>query len=99
MLTIFQKAGLTCFHVRVQPRASRQRILGLHGDGLKVQLTAAPVDNRANQQLIEILSRALGVPKNHLSLTAGMKSKDKTVAVRGLSKERLRETLENLLKG
>lgn len=99
MLSVFEKSGRTCFHVWVQPKASRKGILGLHGNALKVQLTAPPVDNQANQQLLEILAKALGVSRTALSLTAGMRSKNKTVAVCGISPERLRELLEALLSG
>ncbi|HET9589232.1 MAG TPA: DUF167 domain-containing protein [Anaerolineales bacterium] len=68
--------------VRVTPRASRNEIVDLLDDGtIKVRLAAAPVDNEANQALIEFLADILGVPKSRLDIVAGATGRDKLVAV------------------
>jgi uncharacterized protein (TIGR00251 family) len=56
--------------VRLQPRASRSRIAGLHGSALKVCVTAPPVEGEANRALVELLR--------------GGASRNKTVLVRGV---------------
>ena len=49
------------FVVRVQPRASQSEVCGVHGDALKVRLTAPPVDGAANDALIELLADELDI--------------------------------------
>lgn len=68
--------------VRVTPRASRNEIVEMLDDGtIKVRLAAPPVDNEANQALIEFLSEILGVPKSRLDIVAGLTGRDKLIAV------------------
>ena len=68
--------------VRVTPRASRNEIVEMLEDGtIKVRLSAPPVDNEANEALIEFLADILGVPKSRLDIVAGATGRDKLVAV------------------
>ncbi len=69
--------------VRVLPRSSRKGI-EVVDDGIKVKLTAPPVDGAANEQLIEILSEALGIRKSAFRIIKGMSSKNKVVEVKGV---------------
>ena len=71
--------------VLVQPRASRARIGPVHGDRLKVAVTAPPVEGAANTALVELLARTLGVPRSRVDVVAGHGSRRKTVCVRGLT--------------
>ena len=47
--------------IHAQPRAALNQVVGLHGDAVKVRLTAPPVDGAANQALVQLLSMVLGV--------------------------------------
>ncbi len=69
--------------IRVVPRSSRKGI-EVMGDGIKVKLTAPPVDGAANEQLIEILSEALGIRKSSFRIVRGLSSKNKVVEVKGV---------------
>jgi uncharacterized protein (TIGR00251 family) len=70
--------------VRVQPRASRSELVGVHGNALRIRLAAPPVDGAANEQLVRLLARVLGVPPRMVTVTAGHASRQKTVTVRGV---------------
>ena len=71
--------------VRVQPRASRNRV-GEYRDGtLCVSVAAPPQDGRANAALLELLADALGVAKSRLSIRRGLSSRNKIVAVDGMA--------------
>lgn len=70
--------------VRVQPRASRTRVVGEHDGMLKIQLAAPPVDGEANAALLEFLAKELGVPRRQVTLAAGDTSRRKRVRVEGL---------------
>ncbi len=76
----WQGANLV-FNVFLQPRASKNSLLGLHDKALKISLTAPPVDGEANKQLIKFLSKLLGVKKSAIKIVSGEHSRYKRVSV------------------
>jgi len=68
--------------LRIQPRASREGIDGVHDGRLRVRVSSPPVDGAANESLIRILAHALGVPRRAVTLVRGEKNRDKEVIVR-----------------
>ncbi|MFV0280868.1 MAG: DUF167 family protein [Rhodoblastus sp.] len=91
--------GLTIF-ARLTPKGGRDAIDGIAilSDGrpvLKARVRAAPEDGKANAALVELLARALGVPRSSLRLTAGQTSRVKTVEIEGEA-QKLAEALEAL---
>jgi uncharacterized protein len=84
-LRIDDRGGSVRFSVRVQPRAARSEIVGLHGDALKVRLSAPPVDGAANVALVELLADALGVPRRCVRIVSGATSRGKVVEVDGVN--------------
>ncbi len=83
--------------VRVQPRASRNRIAGVHGGRLKLQVTAPPVDGAANRAVVELLAEALALPRRLVEVVSGASSREKTVAV-AADAGQLRERLQSLVE-
>lgn len=79
--------------IKVQPRSSDCKIIGIHNGALKVKLRSPPLDGRANEELIELLARQIGISKSRISLIAGDKSKNKIVFVEGLTKEQANTVL------
>jgi uncharacterized protein (TIGR00251 family) len=73
------------FAVRVQPRASRSEIVGVHGDAMKVRLSAPPVDGAANEALVELIANVLGVGRRAVRIVSGETSRSKVVEVEGVS--------------
>ena len=69
------------FRVHVQPRSSRNQVVGEHGDALKVKLTAPPVEGAANAACVAFMAEALGLPKSALTIVAGLTGRRKTLAV------------------
>lgn len=69
-------------NVRVQPRASRDEIVGPHGErALKIRITAPPVDGKANTHLIRFLAKAFGVPRSQINLIGGESSRTKRLSI------------------
>lgn len=79
MLTVAGKALRIA--VRVQPRASRDRVVGCHGSALKVQVAAPPVEGAANRAVVELLAQWLGVPRRALRVVRGESGREKVVEV------------------
>lgn len=67
--------------LRIQPRASRDEISGLHGERLKVRITAPPVDGAANAHLLAFLAKTFGVAKSKVTLLAGETGREKRVRI------------------
>ena len=84
MLDIRQDKGGASFAVKVAPRASQNKISQIADGALKVRLTAPPVDGAANQALVKLLAKALGLSKSKVRVIKGFKSRDKRVLVEGL---------------
>lgn len=72
------------FAVRLQPRASRNAIVGEMGDALKIALTAPPVEGKANQACIEFLANLLKVPRSSVTIASGESSRNKVIRIAGL---------------
>lgn len=68
----------------VVPGASRRRVLGAHGDRLRVAVTAPPEAGKANRQVTELLAEAVGVPPRQVRVVRGSTSRVKDVEVIGV---------------
>lgn len=79
------KDGKVSFVVRVQPRAGRDEIAGEYQNGLKIRLTAPPLDNRANEALRKLLAARLNVPLAAVRIAAGERSRTKRIEILGVT--------------
>ena len=79
--------------IRIQPRASRNAIVGLHAQSVRIRLTAPPVDGAANEALVSFLAERLGVPAAAVDLVRGHASRNKVVEVTGLAPEEVARRL------
>jgi len=64
-------------HVRVQPKARANAVKGWHGAALRVSVTAAPEDGKANRAVIELLAETFDVAPSSIDLVRGAASRDK----------------------
>jgi uncharacterized protein (TIGR00251 family) len=71
--------------VKAQPRSSKAGVDGLLGDAVKVRVRCAPVDGKANKELIETVAEAFGVPRSAVVLKSGETSKTKRMVLCGVS--------------
>jgi hypothetical protein len=85
--------------VRVKPRAKRAALLGWHGGALKVAVRAAPERGHANDELLALLGRALGLPTDALRIVAGTGSPDKRLRISGLDAAELQRRIDAALAG
>lgn len=77
-----QRQGTTLIlQLQVQPGASRDEIVGPHGERLRVRITAPPVDGKANRHLIDWLASLFDVPRSNVTLVRGETGRAKTVRV------------------
>ena len=93
MLTLQQSGADALLPVAVQPRASRNMVAGLHGNALKLLLTAPPVDGAANAACLRFLAELLGVSRAQLSIIKGTKARQKLIRITDMSVDTLRQRL------
>jgi uncharacterized protein (TIGR00251 family) len=75
----------TVISVKAQPRSSKSGIEGLLGDAVKVRIRCAPVDGKANRELIETLADEFGIAKSRVEFKSGETSKQKRILLRGVT--------------
>jgi len=91
-------AGVEVF-LYVQPRASRNKVVGLQDDKLKVALTAPPVDGAANKACCVFLAKLCGLPKSCVTLVSGGTSRHKRLLLEDVNVLEIDSLLKNLLRG
>jgi uncharacterized protein len=74
----------TRLRLRVSPGARTNAIVGKHGDGWKIRVTAAPEDGKANDAVVRLLAEQLGLPATSVTLVSGPASRDKIVELTGV---------------
>ena len=82
MLAITEKPQGIVFKVFVQPKSSQNIITGLHGDALKIKLTAPPVEGAANKMCLKYLAKCLKVPNYVLEILSGHNRRTKLILLR-----------------
>jgi len=75
--------GVT-FSIRVQPRSSKNEIIGVESGSLKIKLTSPPVENAANRQCIKVISKWLDVSRSRVQIISGLKSRNKKIKINGM---------------
>ncbi|MFB0713084.1 DUF167 family protein YggU [Buttiauxella noackiae] len=65
----------------IQPKASRDSIVGLHGDELKVAITAPPIDGKANAHLVKYLAKLFRVAKSQVLVEKGELGRHKQIKI------------------
>jgi len=92
-LPIEERNGTVRFRVKVQARAHREEIAGVHGGALRVRVTAPPVEGRANRAVVALLAERLRLPQSSVKITGGERRPQKTIEVAGLGAAAVLERL------
>ncbi|MGB7293816.1 MAG: DUF167 domain-containing protein [Thermodesulfobacteriota bacterium] len=74
--------------VKVLPKSGRDEIGRFVNGTLKVRVSAPPIEGKANERLIELISRAIGMPRSDITIIKGRTSRIKTISIQGVSKSK-----------
>lgn len=85
---MYRIMAASTLYITVKPKSPRTRVVRTP-DGVLVRVTAPPVEGAANEAVIKGLADALGVPKSHITISAGASGRVKRVSVQGLAAEEL----------
>ena len=67
--------------VRAVPGASAAKVVGLHGDELRVRVCSPPVDGRANEEILKVVAAAVGVRAREVTLLSGHTARSKQLLI------------------
>jgi len=79
--------------VHIIPNANSAKVVGEHGDAIKIKVCAAAIEGKANAALRRFLAEKLGVPQRAIVLERGKRSRDKVIRINRLSEEDIRRCL------
>ncbi len=89
-----KEADSTTLRVTVQPNAPEDRIVGFHGEALKVKVTAPPTAGKANQKLIEVLAERLSIKRSNIKIIRGHASRHKVLRIWNVKSNQIRNALK-----
>lgn len=78
--------------LKIVPNSSKNDIIR-ENDGLKIKITAQPIENKANKALVEFLSKKLKIAKSNITIIKGGTSKEKTLLIKGIKEVEFTEKL------
>ncbi len=81
MSAVSETADGLVLRLYIQPKASRDALVGVHGDELKVAITAPPVDGQANAHLVKFLAKQFRVAKGQVMIEKGELGRHKQVKI------------------
>ena len=84
----------TRVRLRVSPGARRNELVGRHGEGWKVRVSAPPEGGRANDAVLDLLARELSLPRRSLSIVSGQAAREKVVRMEGIDRAETDRRLE-----
>jgi uncharacterized protein (TIGR00251 family) len=93
MIELLDHAEGIILPVRAQPGARKNAIVGAHHGALKAAVTAPPQDGRANEALLDLLRRGLGLKRSQITLLSGEQSRDKKFLIRAIERDELARRL------
>ena len=95
---IRRREGGVELRVRLMPRAARDGVQGLHGDRVKIRLTAPPVGGAANESLLRFLAGLTRVPRSRIRIVLGARDRSKTVVLESPDPEKLMRLLKSSIE-
>jgi len=82
--------------VQAQPKAKKNAVVGVHDGRLKVAVTQAPEKGKANDAILKLLGKSLGLKRSQLELVSGETSSKKVLRVTGIDADQLRDRIDRL---
>jgi len=69
--------------IYLQPKSSKNEIVGPYRDGIKVKLTAPPIEGKANEALVKFLAKEFKIPPSSIEILKGHHCREKIIRVGG----------------
>ncbi len=80
--------------IYLQPKSSKNEVVGPYQDGMKIKVTAPPVEEKANEALIRFLAKKFGISSSCIEIIRGHHSREKTLRISGMVDPELMKRLQ-----
>ncbi len=97
MVNIREVEGGVVVSVKVQPNASKDRVVGERADQIKIAVTVAPEKGKANKAVIKVLSKWLGIKSSDIQIVSGETLREKKVFIKNINDENITRLLKHEL--
>ena len=84
--------------LQILPRASRNQVIGMQSENLKIKLTSPPVDGAANKSCCVYMAKLFGIAKGDVVILSGETARQKRILVRNVSVAEARHIIASALK-
>ena len=82
--------------VKIVPGSSKNKIIGVYNDSLKITITAPPVEGKANKKCIAYLAKYFDVAKSKIEIILGQTSKNKLIKIYDISKKEFLDKIDKI---
>ena len=82
--------------VKIVPGSSKNKIIGVYNDSLKITITAPPVEGKANKKCIAYLAKYFYVAKSKIEIISGQTSKNKLIKIYDISKKEFLDKIDKI---
>ncbi|MBA3063724.1 YggU family protein [bacterium] len=82
--------------VKIVPGSSKNKILGVHNDAIKITITAPPIEGKANKKCIAYLAKYFDVAKSKIEIISGQTSKNKLIKIYDISQKEFLDKIEKI---
>lgn len=89
--------GTVTLSLYVQPKASKSRFLGVHGEELKLAITAPPVNGKANKAVISFLAKFFSLSKSAVSIQSGHQTRHKQCRLAHVTRQDVLDKIQRYL--
>jgi len=79
--------------LRVSPGSTATAVVGRHGAGWKIRVASPAEKGRANQDVVALLARTLGLPRRDVAIVSGHSARDKVVTLAGMTRGEIERRL------
>ena len=84
---------MATFRFHIVPNAKQNKVMGGHGDAIKIKLCAPAVDGKANEAVPTFLAELLHLSQRDIVIERGEKSREKLIRIDGLSENEMHTRL------
>ncbi len=82
---------------RIIPGSSKNKIIGVYADNLKIAITSPPVEGKANKKCISYLSKYFDVAKSKIEILSGENSRNKLIKIYDIDQHKFLKKLEKII--
>ena len=82
--------------VKIVSGSSKNKIIGVYNDALKITITAPPVEDKANKKCIAYLAKYFDVAKSKIEIISGQTSKNKLIKIYDISQKEFLDKIEKI---